>query len=83
MRFRPRIVPRRSFSDFWDLLAGRRSARRPVDIGDLLKGMRDLIDSSVGPKIEVRMRCASDLQPALVDPNQLELAILNLTRQCP
>jgi signal transduction histidine kinase len=59
----------------------RRQALRKeaVDIGGLLTGMRDLIDSSVGPKIEVKMRCASDLQPALVDPNQLELAILNLT----
>lgn len=50
-----------------------------VDIADLLNGMRDLIASSVGPKIEVKLRCASDLQSALIDPNQLELAILNLT----
>jgi len=41
--------------------------------------MRDLIGSSVGPKVEVKLRCASDLQSALIDPNQLELAILNLT----
>ena len=51
----------------------------PVDIALLLTGMRDLIASSVGPKIEVKLRCAADLQPALIDPNQLELAILNLT----
>jgi signal transduction histidine kinase/ActR/RegA family two-component response regulator len=50
-----------------------------VDIASLLTGMRDLIASSVGPKVELRLRCASDLQPALIDPNQLELAILNLT----
>ena len=50
-----------------------------VEIAALLTGMRDLIGSSVGPKIEVNLRCASDLQPALIDPNQLELAILNLT----
>ena len=50
-----------------------------VEIAGLLTGMRDLIASSVGPKIEVNLRCASDLQPALIDPNQLELAILNLT----
>jgi len=50
-----------------------------VDIAMLLTGMRDLIVSSVGPKVEVRLRCAPDLQPALIDPNQLELAILNLT----
>jgi signal transduction histidine kinase/ActR/RegA family two-component response regulator len=59
----------------------RRQALRTeaVDIGGLLTGMRDLIASSVGPKVEVRVRCAPDLQPALIDPNQLELAILNLT----
>lgn len=50
-----------------------------VEIAGLLTGMRDLIASSVGPKIEVNLRCASNLQPALIDPNQLELAILNLT----
>ena len=59
----------------------RRQALRTeaVDISNLLTGMRDLITSSVGPKVEVSLRCAPDLQPALIDPNQLELAILNLT----
>jgi signal transduction histidine kinase/ActR/RegA family two-component response regulator len=49
-----------------------------VDIAALLSGMRDLIASSVGPTIDVRLRCETEIQPALVDPNQLELAILNL-----
>jgi signal transduction histidine kinase len=59
----------------------RRQALRTevVDLGDLLTGMRDLIESAVGPKVEVQLRCASDLPAALIDPNQLELAILNLT----
>jgi signal transduction histidine kinase/ActR/RegA family two-component response regulator len=51
----------------------------PVDIAALLTGMRDLISSSVGPKVELRLRCSPNLQPALIDANQLELAILNLT----
>jgi signal transduction histidine kinase/ActR/RegA family two-component response regulator len=50
----------------------------PVDIGSLIDGMRDLIASSVGPTIELRLRRARDLPRALADPNQLELAILNL-----
>ncbi|MBW8742957.1 MAG: response regulator [Sphingomonas sp.] len=50
----------------------------PVDIAALVGGMRDLIASSVGPTIELRLLCANDLPPALADPNQLELAILNL-----
>jgi signal transduction histidine kinase/ActR/RegA family two-component response regulator len=51
---------------------------RPVDLGDLLTGMRDLIASSVGATIELQIRHPPDLPPALADPNQLELAILNL-----
>ncbi len=51
---------------------------RPVDLADLLRGMRDLIASSVGPMIELRIKQDGRLPPALADPNQLELAILNL-----
>jgi signal transduction histidine kinase/ActR/RegA family two-component response regulator len=51
---------------------------QPVDIGVLLSGMRDLISSSVGPTIEVHLRCDPNLPSAQIDPNQLELAILNL-----
>ncbi len=51
---------------------------RPTDLASLITGMRDLVASSVGPMIEVRVRCEVGLPPALVDPNQLELAILNL-----
>jgi PAS domain S-box-containing protein len=50
----------------------------PVDLAELLVGMRDLISSAVGPTIQLQLRCDSDLPPAIVDPNQLELAILNL-----
>lgn len=51
---------------------------RAVDIGQLFEGMRDLIASSVGPAIELRMLPAHDLPAGIADPNQLELAILNL-----
>ena len=49
-----------------------------VDLVALLTGMSDLISSSVGPTVELQLRCEPDLPAALVDPNQLELAILNL-----
>jgi signal transduction histidine kinase/ActR/RegA family two-component response regulator len=49
-----------------------------VEVGELLRGMRDLIASSVGPTIELHIRDAPNLPAALADPNQLELAILNL-----
>jgi signal transduction histidine kinase/ActR/RegA family two-component response regulator len=51
---------------------------KPVDITGLLSGMRDLIASAVGPTIEVRLRSDPELPAAFADPNQLELAILNL-----
>lgn len=51
---------------------------KAVDLGGLLDGMRDLLSSSVGPTVELRIRSEAGLSPALADPNQLELAILNL-----
>ncbi len=51
---------------------------RSVDIVTLLGGMEDLIRKSVGPMVEVAVDCPAELPPARIDPNQLELAILNL-----
>ncbi len=51
---------------------------RPVDLEALLDGMRDLIASSVGASIELRVMPAGALPSASADPNQLELALLNL-----
>jgi PAS domain S-box-containing protein len=50
----------------------------PVDLASLLEGMRDLITSSIGSSIELKIIAPDDLPPALADANQLELAILNL-----
>ena len=51
---------------------------RPTDIVALIEGMRDLIASSVGPAIELRIEAAAGLSQARADPSQLELALLNL-----
>jgi PAS domain S-box-containing protein len=51
---------------------------RSVEIGGLLDGMTDLLRRSIGPTVKVRLDIQPDLPPARVDPNQLELAILNL-----
>jgi signal transduction histidine kinase/ActR/RegA family two-component response regulator len=51
---------------------------KAVDIGTLVDGMRDLIASSIGPEIDLRIRHEANLPAAIADPNQLELAILNL-----
>jgi PAS domain S-box-containing protein len=49
-----------------------------VDLERLLEGMHDLIRSSVGSTIELHTVCPSHLPQAVADPNQLELALLNL-----
>ena len=51
---------------------------RPVDVGALLHGMTDLIQRSIGPQITVSVQVEDGLPAAKVDPNQLELALLNL-----
>jgi signal transduction histidine kinase/CheY-like chemotaxis protein len=51
---------------------------RSIDIISLLAGMQDLIARSIGPMIEISADLPAALPPARVDPNQLELAILNL-----
>jgi PAS domain S-box-containing protein len=53
-------------------------APKRVDPATLLAGLRDLIHHSVGSAITVTMDVPADVPAALVDPNQLELALLNL-----
>jgi signal transduction histidine kinase len=51
---------------------------KPVDLAALLRGMFDLIDRSLTPAIRIEVDIPGELPPALADPGQLELAILNL-----
>lgn len=62
------------------LAFARRQDLQPqsVSIADLLDGMADMLTRSLGPTIEVQIQTDPDVPPARVDPNQLELAILNL-----
>jgi signal transduction histidine kinase len=53
-------------------------ALRSVEANELIHEMQDLILRSIGSGIEVREELAADLWPAHVDPDQLELALLNL-----
>ncbi|WP_228241774.1 PAS domain-containing protein [Porphyrobacter sp. GA68] len=52
---------------------------RAVDVVGLVNGMRDLIERSIGPEIVVTLRTDRHTPHALVDANQLEMALLNLT----
>ena len=51
---------------------------RPINIGELIQGTEDLIRRSIGPHVEVTVDVADGLPATKIDPNQLELAILNL-----
>ena len=50
----------------------------PVDVAALVDGMRDLLTRSLGPGVEVATQFDPGVPPALVDVNQLEMAVLNL-----
>ncbi len=53
---------------------------RPTDVNRLVQSMEDLIRRTVGPAIEVEpMVGTAGIWPTLVDPGQLENALLNLS----
>ncbi|MBO1079819.1 hybrid sensor histidine kinase/response regulator [Roseomonas haemaphysalidis] len=51
---------------------------RPTDINRLVAGMEDLVRRTAGPGITLSVTTSSGLWPVLVDPPQLENALLNL-----
>lgn len=63
------------------LLAFSRRQRlepKSVNLNGVVEGMRDLLQSTMGGSIGINTRLQADLWPAMVDPTQLELAVLNL-----
>jgi CheY-like chemotaxis protein len=51
---------------------------KPTNANRLISGLEELVRRTVGPNVEVEVVGASGLWPTLVDPNQLENAVLNL-----
>ena len=51
---------------------------KAVDVNQLINGMEDLLERTLGEKIKLAVRLAPALGPALTDAHQLENAILNL-----
>ena len=51
---------------------------KPTDANRLVAGMEELVRRTVGPSVELEVVGAAGLWPTLVDPNQLENALLNL-----
>jgi signal transduction histidine kinase/CheY-like chemotaxis protein len=62
------------------LAFARRQPLQPVavDLGAMVDSMAGLMGSTIGPQIEVRAELEPSLPPAVADPNQLEMALLNL-----
>lgn len=50
-----------------------------VNMSELIGGMAELVASTCGPNIKVSVAIEDGIAPALADPNQLEMAILNLS----
>ena len=63
------------------LAFARRQPLQPVavDVAELVTGMAQLIESTTGPQIRVVVDVAKNVPLANADPNQLEMAILNLS----
>lgn len=51
---------------------------QPVDLPDLVRGMTDLLQRSIGPSIQIDTRFPLLLSAIHADANQLEMALLNL-----
>ena len=51
---------------------------RAIDLNVVVAGMREMLTRTIGTTIQVRTDLAPGLWPALVDPTQIEIAILNL-----
>ena len=62
------------------LAFARRQELKPavIDLAELVHGMTDLLHSSLGATVQIETDFPAGLNKVLADPNQLELAILNL-----
>jgi signal transduction histidine kinase len=63
------------------LAFARRQELHPeaIHLGSLIDGVTEMLRRSVGPTIGIELHLAEDLDLIQADPNQLELALLNLT----
>jgi len=62
------------------LAFARRQELNPeaVDVVDLIEGMAEMLERSLGPTIEIGLKFGDGLVPVRTDRSQLELAVLNL-----
>jgi len=50
----------------------------PVDLQELVRGMAEMLQRSIGPAVEITLNFPLALPPVLSDANQLESALVNL-----
>ncbi len=50
----------------------------PIDVPALVRGMTELLERSLGPSVMIETHFPLNLQWVIADPNQLEMALLNL-----
>jgi PAS domain S-box-containing protein len=50
----------------------------PVSLNDLVRGMSELLERSIGPEVRMEFALADGLWPAMADANQMQAALLNL-----
>ncbi|GJD48531.1 Sensor histidine kinase RcsC [Methylobacterium crusticola] len=62
------------------LAFARRQELRPetVAVAALVEGMEGLLERALGPSVRIETALPADLPPIQIDPNQFELALLNL-----
>ncbi|MDV7339640.1 PAS-domain containing protein [Terasakiella sp. A23] len=62
------------------LAFARRQPLKPriSDAGELILGMKDLLGRALGAQVEMQLKVNQNIWPVLIDPHQLENAILNL-----
>jgi len=62
------------------LAFGRRQVlqRRPVDLSDVVLGMRSMLSRLIGEDVRLRTELAEGMKPVLADPSQLEQVLMNL-----
>jgi PAS domain S-box-containing protein len=56
----------------------QRLAPEPINLNDTVRGMLELLQSTLGGSVWIETRTSDDIWYALVDPTQIELIILNL-----
>lgn len=50
----------------------------PVQVDELLAGLHEILNHTLGPSVQVRLSLAPDLPPASLDRGQLETVLINL-----